>query len=1157
MQQREPWESETTRDKLDIFVSSRLKECKAERTAARSAIQSINHNPVLFEHLGARSTKPRTLYLSRLRDSQIMVAIHRLGYGYVDAAGGMDISGLEDEFVYAQAHGIPTLLYVYEDGTGRDERLTKLIEKASPNITIWFYRDPDELSERIRDDVTAEITKFVIRPEVTRAVMENSSADVLERATLRQGVVIARPAVLSDLIAASEQHSILCVFGRPGIGKTTLVAQYASEHNARYVRVTGLPPLDIFTVGAKVLRNNGQDITYSTLEGARLGFSSAWADAGSINLVVDECEFIDELLSAVEMGGGSSPEKRLVVTARVELPNHASFEVPPLTQTEVAEMTAGMTLQPAVASGALTPLEVQGALVEQAPVPGESPYDSEIISYLALSPAPLTAAEMLSLLGNEQLGIEKLYSELARFNRLIDDSPSGFWLAHQQTAEVIRERVQSSPQKLKFYASRLKEVFHARGDFRLSYKVVDLLKDGSADEFALPAIRQSAQVGDFRFGREIAERLLADALNGERRRDAFVMMLSLVYPMELMGDTARAAEILRQAEVLAPTLGDDEVASAKEVALASRARRTLAESDVAGLEAVHEQYAKSGSVWDHARTGLELSAIYVASKAYESAVAVLRPTLREFVEVGDEYGIDLAERNLAAALAALSGYDGEVDELVSRIAARSSESVDPRRQKAWQNNILSRRYRLAGRLDDAERVTKETIALSIELGEESLTAMTYINLGNVYRDKEATTEALAAYAKAGELAQHCGRRDIEADSSRFRAGVLNDLPANASIVPDRLEQAKVFAQHAIGLLQGSVYREGIARSYVELGAAEAELGDHRAASSAYFRAAEQFPLVPDSEAYDAAFIRATEHALDFAPSFYVEELSRLLGVVQTQDGLGDQFLNLIEPILLKAPRDHLVRILGRHLQTLRAQLPPLLRPILIEAIADAVDSLQTQIKGPEENWRVLYAGFLTPFLSQNSRGFDVHRRLAEGFSRAVDGLDVRFTEYGDQVWTVVLDGEVPITLTIMPMDDSASAASAAQALALFLKAFERAIREIIGKTDIFELPVQIADYSLMAEDLKETTTRLFDLPRVLDEQSAAATRTDDFGSAPVFVFLHPDFLQRASAGEGVSGSMQSFLGLTLVELLYQFFKGEVNHDEIRPKIVSLVRETIS
>jgi hypothetical protein len=68
-----PWRYQQTQDKLRIFVSSRIQECKDERSIVREAIRSLSHEPVLFEHLGARTYSPRDLYLSYLHDSQVMV----------------------------------------------------------------------------------------------------------------------------------------------------------------------------------------------------------------------------------------------------------------------------------------------------------------------------------------------------------------------------------------------------------------------------------------------------------------------------------------------------------------------------------------------------------------------------------------------------------------------------------------------------------------------------------------------------------------------------------------------------------------------------------------------------------------------------------------------------------------------------------------------------------------------------------------------------------------------------------------------------------------------------------------------------------------------------------------------------------------------------
>jgi tetratricopeptide (TPR) repeat protein len=580
---------------------------------------------------------------------------------------------------------------------------------------------------------------------------------------------------------------------------------------------------------------------------------------------------------------------------------------------------------------------------------------------------------------------------------------------------------------------------------------------------------------------------------------------------------------------------------------------------VPGLESIRERYVSIGSTWDSARIGLELSAIYIGSHAYEQAVQILRPTLAAFREAGDDYGVDLAEKNLASSLAALPGHDAEVDALASLIEQRSSKSVDSRRQKAWYNNILSRRYRRSGRLDDAEKVTKETIEVSIELGEASLTALTYINLGNVYRDKKEVRAALDAYGKAGIQALHCGRRDIEADSSRLRAGMLNDVEESALVVPDRFKQARVFAEHATALLKGTVYYRGEAQAYVELGQAEVELGNRRAAASAYFTAARLFLLVPDEREYEFALFHGAEYSLDEGPEFYLHEMATAFSVaLDFNANGGDQFIALIEPILAKSPKKFLVRMLGRHLKAVRDKLPDLLKPILLEALTDAVETLPVPEDETGNAWRPIYAGFLLPFLSQDSRGIDVHRRLSKALTRRVSGFDVRSTDKGDVVWTVVMDLETPIALSILPLDETQASIAASQALALFFKAFEKEIGQLVGKTDILELNFHLASFDEMPDDIKEMSTRILDLEKRLEEEDVCIGRSNQFGGpTPTIVFIGKNFLVRAVAGEGIGGSMQHLFAFSLLELIYQCFKGQVDEREINPKIVSIVRKTLS
>jgi hypothetical protein len=248
------WTPRGTQDKLRVFISSTIRECYEERSVVQGAITSLHHQPVLFEKLGSRPYPPRDLYLSRLRDSQIMVAIYRSEYGYIDVANGMSISGLEDELRFAQENGIETLYYILRPAENRDPKLQALIDEIKTPRTLAFYEKAEELRDLVRDDLTAVITDRFLRADDQRGVLRESSNDVLERTVRRAGPLLTRPALIKKLSEASHASPVLCLYGPAGIGKTTLAAQFAQAEAATFLRVTGLAPRDIFAVVAKALR---------------------------------------------------------------------------------------------------------------------------------------------------------------------------------------------------------------------------------------------------------------------------------------------------------------------------------------------------------------------------------------------------------------------------------------------------------------------------------------------------------------------------------------------------------------------------------------------------------------------------------------------------------------------------------------------------------------------------------------------------------------------------------------------------------------------------------------------------------------------------------------------------------------------------------------
>ena len=148
-------------DKIRVFVSSRLVECEQERAVARTIIESLGHQPVMFEGAGARPYAPRSVYLRGLEQSQIYIGIYREGYGYIEK--NMEISGLEDEYRFARSSGIPQLLYVLRGGT-MDPRLGALVDDfTGPDITVGYFEDPLKLGDRIREDLVALVSEYFSR----------------------------------------------------------------------------------------------------------------------------------------------------------------------------------------------------------------------------------------------------------------------------------------------------------------------------------------------------------------------------------------------------------------------------------------------------------------------------------------------------------------------------------------------------------------------------------------------------------------------------------------------------------------------------------------------------------------------------------------------------------------------------------------------------------------------------------------------------------------------------------------------------------------------------------------------------------------------------------------------------------------------------------
>ena len=146
----------TPDQRLRVFVSSTMGELAVERRAVARAITALRLTPVMFE-AGARPYPPRELYQAYLAQSDVFVGIYWQRYGQVNA--GMEVSGLEEEFLLSGTEGLPRLLYVKTPAPDREPRLAELLARISQEASYRRFSTPAELGRLVRDDLAALLSE--------------------------------------------------------------------------------------------------------------------------------------------------------------------------------------------------------------------------------------------------------------------------------------------------------------------------------------------------------------------------------------------------------------------------------------------------------------------------------------------------------------------------------------------------------------------------------------------------------------------------------------------------------------------------------------------------------------------------------------------------------------------------------------------------------------------------------------------------------------------------------------------------------------------------------------------------------------------------------------------------------------------------------------
>jgi hypothetical protein len=140
---------------MKIFISSLISGFEPLRTAARAAVKSLGHQPVMAEDFGAQPSSPQIACLQGLRESDLVVLI--LGERYGAVPPGSQVSPTHQE--YLEARQSKQILLFVQEGVSPEPRQAELLADAQGWQGGLFragFRSPEEL----REHVTAAVHKF-------------------------------------------------------------------------------------------------------------------------------------------------------------------------------------------------------------------------------------------------------------------------------------------------------------------------------------------------------------------------------------------------------------------------------------------------------------------------------------------------------------------------------------------------------------------------------------------------------------------------------------------------------------------------------------------------------------------------------------------------------------------------------------------------------------------------------------------------------------------------------------------------------------------------------------------------------------------------------------------------------------------------------------
>jgi tetratricopeptide (TPR) repeat protein len=1143
-------------------------ECAPERVAARTAIEAIKCDPVLFEATGARPHPARITYLEGLARSQICVIIWKESYGWIDPA--IEISGIEDEFRIARERHLDILLYIKSNAPDRDPRLTVLIDEARTFVTTHNYQTEVDLHDQISSDITALLSAAYIDRIAPRAERLIDPSAVLT-GTLPVGVtVLDRPLLEQRLHASIAQHAITWLIGAAGAGKTVLLAQWSIRHRAAYVNGRDLSLRHLLQAMTSALSGKSLATDAVTLEDASKGLKTVWRDCSKWPLVIDDPSNIPELMRLISELGTADGKAHVVLGARIvsAAPSENVVTVPGLTSAEAAELIQQLpgAIREQVSERTqratdILPLAIRReAAAQHSPEylvfddvgnVGPNPVTREILALIVASPEPLMLEDLVRLSSADETAVT-LDGHLASISFLLVDDGLGFRPVHDEIADELRRSLARRPALERLVSLRLAQFFAKARRYLAAFSLYRSFDKPRALRVAYRAAIQATHEGRFGLAIEPLQFIVEEKKASGERLDFVFALISLSQAQDIVGETANASAAQTEAEEVANAVGDhDLIQRVADQSLLRRVRHQLRPEDLVALRAVRQRYREAGRVSDSARLAAEEGSILISIGDHENSIPVLREARDGFLEVEDNYGIYVATRNLIASLNMIDGGQAEAEQLLQSLKDNGiSRSL---RERAWMCNILARRYRLDNRLEDAISVAQEAIDIGKQLNDPYVVSLNRIALGNALRQNGNLTEALASFRESGKEAQAIDRKEIDGLASRLASSVLIQQAEQSApyLKPQLYNEAEVFATHVIGLLRGSIAEVQVAEALDSRGDARLGLGRKAEALSDFAESAKLFFEFDENRALRLVHYLGQHCDINDPLATMNTMLSAIPGVLLPSG--GDPWvilLALIGESIMKANAEAVglyARLALNISQTIVSE--SLEVGLWLRLLTLALDE-----KAPPDDGRMAFV--LSAFLAHSrARNLSLTQLTALTELTLGQSKSISFHSVAHHLQTsFTIGAQDKVLIVLDDIDGTRATRFCSTALTCFFIAFRKDIeREFLsGSMDsgLF-IRCSIVDAAQVPDDLRAVLEQNADVPVTIAMFDPKSDRPRE-----LIIACREDLQERCRGDTMQATDLQFMYADVLRALMTIALGGDIEPEVLRPKIVALIKKTI-